>query len=273
MNIKLENLPEKDYFSFEEIAERWSCDLETIYHYIYEKKILHPGLSTKKNGIYFAISLDNENYPEYKKIHDIVCGLDKWEGETNFPRRIDITPKKNDEYVQEIFDSLNQGLLEQNRISGKKLPSFLYQLPSELVGIPLIDNDKLMMEGKDTYGCYISARDITDKRYFFFAWRRSPCVYPITPTMFNLIPKEERDRFEKEYGIIEKTEDVQKRVSAKTEHKYLELIQVFVDILLKDGLTEEPYGDAKKIEYLISNKGKKMPCSVETLGNYLKNRL
>jgi len=38
------NLPEKDFFTFEEIAERWGRDVSTIEHFIREKKILRPAL-------------------------------------------------------------------------------------------------------------------------------------------------------------------------------------------------------------------------------------
>ena len=269
MKIDLKKLPEKDYFSFEEIAERWSCELETIYHYIYEKRILYPAISTIKEGINAVCSRSDENYSEYEKLSKLLYGMVDLGKE--IPHRIVIPLKDNNRTIQEMIDSINFEPLKQCYVWGKRLPSFLYQVPSELIPYPDGTNYRMMMEGKNTWGFYISARDISGKRYTLLSHLNTPRVYPVTPKMFNLIPKEERDRFEKEYGITENSVNVQNRVSKKTENLYLELIQVFAEVILGDELTDKPHSNAAKIDRLLSKKRKNLPCTTETLANYLNN--
>ncbi|MBC8526229.1 MAG: hypothetical protein H8D22_05065 [Candidatus Cloacimonetes bacterium] len=45
MDLKMV-LPEKDYFNVSEVAERWNCSEDKIYHY-FEKRILYPSISFK----------------------------------------------------------------------------------------------------------------------------------------------------------------------------------------------------------------------------------
>lgn len=63
------------------------------------------------------------------------------------------------------------------------------------------------------------------------------------------------------------------RVSTKTENAYLDIILALSEALIGEDLSEKPYADAAKIERALSKKHVQMPCTMETLGKYLKKAM
>ena len=60
------------------------------------------------------------------------------------------------------------------------------------------------------------------------------------------------------------------RISKKTENAYLDIISVLSQALIGENLSDKPYSDAGKVERKLSKNGMQLPCSMETLGKYLK---
>ena len=87
---------------------------------------------------------------------------------------------------------------------------------------------------------------------------------------FKYITEIERNRFERELNISSDTKSIVNEVSAKTENKYLQLIQLFAGALLKNGLSEKPFTDAEQLERKLAACGTQLPCTKETLAKYLK---
>lgn len=60
------NLPEKEWFTFDELAKRWQVDVETVAHYVWDLHLLRPAFI--KKGLNF---FDLDNFPlcgEYEKL-------------------------------------------------------------------------------------------------------------------------------------------------------------------------------------------------------------
>ena len=149
-------------------------------------------------------------------------------------------------------------------------PKFLYENTDRRC---LNMNKKAQGSSVQEFFFYISALDIDHNEYLFID-PDTKAIDPIYPYMFDTISREERDRFENEYGLTENKVSVSQEVHKKTENIYLELIQLFAGELLKDGLSQQPHRDAAQLIKKISHTNKQMPCSSEILAKYLKkNRI
>ena len=47
MSLNLDKLPDKKFYTIDEVCSRWKCNTELIFHYVFEEKILRLAV---KNG-------------------------------------------------------------------------------------------------------------------------------------------------------------------------------------------------------------------------------
>jgi hypothetical protein len=260
MKLNLNKLPEKNYFSIEDICERWTCDIETINHYIYDQKILYLGLNVKNIKVTSLLMFTDENTEYLNEIFTLARHLiDPFD---TSQKNIDIPTHTNDETAQKLISELKLDCCRKYKVPVKEMPKFLYEIPQD--NLLLIFNDNLLD------ATYVTARDLDNRKYIMTPQPIRRRLRLLKHGMFNVISREERDRFEAEYGITERTQSVRKQVSKKSENVYLNLIDVLSNALFEGGLTGEPHKDAGKIERLLSKRGLNLPCTTESLAKYLK---
>jgi len=280
MGLKLNNLPEKDFFTIEEIADRWSCGVDTVNHYIFESKILRTAIKTKDIGLTsFSV---HDNQFTFLELGGFVAKVyDECVYSTGVFIFIDklLTSENKGNKLKENVDEINLPQLIETAVRSSEMPKFMYQIQPELLNYDVLCEsiknpyrgtiNNPYMENK-YLKFYLSVMDFEGNRYLLVDPLREKII-PTFPYKFNIISREERDRFENEFGITEETKNVQNLVSGKTENMYLELIQLFVGSMLRDGLSDNPFTDAGKIERKLASQGKKLPCTKETLAKYLKS--
>jgi hypothetical protein len=281
MGLNLKNLPEKDFFTIDEITERWGCDLETVMHYIYDRKILRFATKTDQHFTHLngesiqdltaAIKLIDEVLPE-----SIVSFVDKAYAGYLYSRCIDKNSKglgfflgskvSDDLEITSYTNEIDQGSPNVSKISSAQLPKFLYQDDEHV-----FENNRFTPAGLDArYDLYsITVRDFKNNCYLLFQ-PEFKVIHITHPFLFDIITKEERDRFEKEHGITTETENVQKEVGKKTENKMLEVIKALAGALLKNGLSDNPHSDAEKVMTKLAAANQTLDCTKETLAKYLK---
>jgi hypothetical protein len=224
MELNLDNLPEKNYFSIEEVAQRWGCDTETIEHFIYDQKTLrlalrvadHSLLALVKNSsqstLNTLVSLADKIYIKY--LYQLATDLSRSEIVT---RVINLSNALDKETLRSYVDELDLKSLRNEELDKPYLPKFLYQDEADIV-----QNDKFTPSGIDPkYNSYlVSAQDFENNCYLLL----SPCIsfmQVIHPFMFDIITKEERDRFEDKYDIRNEAESVRKKIGQSEINKHL----------------------------------------------------
>jgi hypothetical protein len=255
--LNLNSLPEKEYFTFDELAARWHCELSTVDQFI-GQNILRPTAIIKELPIAGLIinveNLDKENFFYMSSVFNIVDGALAFNDQEQ-----DILPI--------------QGEYEVNEISALKVVS---------------KDQVLVKEELEQYRCLYFSPDYY-QTLLTFGGEKVLCVESVdhdrgnntlsNVTMgrlnrkyFNYITKLERNRFEKEYGITSDTTDIKKEVSAKTQNMYINIIATFSQALLGEEYSDKPHSNASKIEMLLGSKGIALPCTAEILAKYLKKQ-
>lgn len=255
MGLNLNNLPEKEYYTFQEMADRWGCDTNLVEQLI-EQNQLRAAANLKElpiRGLIIDIeNLDKES-PYY--IRSMVEFAD-WD-----PMLDDFANQRNF-YTVELDDNelpiKSSNLIAKNEIlSSEKLKQYRYLYLTPTLNSLSTNEGNLVM-------C------VDDTGYDHDNDRATNLVLGIpNREYFKYITKLERDRFENDFGITSDTTDIKLNVSAKTENIYLKLIQIFAEVLLGDDLTDKPHSNAAKIDRLLGKKDKELPCTIETLANYL----
>ncbi len=257
MGLNLNNLPEKEYYTFQEMADRWGCDTNLIEQLI-EQNQLRVAAILKELPIQGLI-IDVENLDKESPCY--IFSMVKF---------ADWTPVWDDvDEVQDIFkwelDNKGIPIKRSNLIAKNEILSsedlkqyrYLYLTPTFL---SLSTNE----------GSLVMCVDVTGYN-FDDDYATNLVIGRPNRKYFKYITKFERNRFENDFGITSDTAAIKLNVSAKTENIYLKLIQIFAEVLLGDDLTDKPHSNAAKIDRLLSKKDKELPCTVETLANYLNN--
>jgi hypothetical protein len=279
MGLNLFNLPDKDYYSCKEIADRWGCDETTITHYIYDLRILRVAIKGRSVNPSLPHLLPCKyTIPEaWEAVIGTLVRNDKGylEASTN-----SLDPRVTISTGQEV-NFLTQYLYKDTPIRLEFTPKYLYLTPMFVFSEKSLEmgesEDGITVfietfEGVQAYiiDSYSYAKYSADGNHEY----KDICFNAIYQREFTIITKEERDRFENKYGITSDTESVQKEVGKKTENLQLGLMQLFAGLLLKTGLSNNPHTDAEKLIKKIAAAEKTLPCSKETLAKYLKeNRL
>lgn len=255
MGLNLNNLPEKEYYTFQEMADRWGCDTNLIEQLIEQNQLRAAAILKELpiRGLLVDIeNLDKEspyNLISKAKFADWTPMLDDFANERNI-------------YTVELDDNelpiKSSNLKAKNEILNSeelKQYRYLYLTPT-LISLSTNEGSLVMC--------------VDDTGYDHDNDRATNLVLGIpNRKYFKYITKLESNRFENDFGITSDTTDIKLNVSAKTENIYLKLIQVFAEVLLGDGLTNKPHSNAAKNDRLLNKKGKELPCTVETLANYL----
>jgi hypothetical protein len=272
VRLDLNRLPEKDYFSFSEIAERWECDTSLIQHYIFEQKSLRIAAHYRPSDQHRLLPISYFN-GQHNFIGECI-----WEVVNSNPPPYRIRRPYFENFVNFNFTEItNLNLLEVplfNQVDEETQFVFLYLDTDSLSGAdPGLIEAKLVREEYEDYGskfysennskCYLMLQ-FEEKGKTLFAFDFIPLKE------FLYITKTERDRFEKEFEITKDTKSVQQQVSKKTENLQLELMQLFAGTMLKEGLSNNPHTDVEQIIKKLAVANKTLPCTKETLAKYLK---
>jgi hypothetical protein len=258
VGLNLANLPDKEYYSFSEIADRWNCDVNLIQQLIYQEK-LRPACALRELPI-VGLIVDIDKLEESSPLRSFIG--------TTFEIWIEDFSDQEVNTMDIAIEGAEKGLSQENVLNKQLILTnddlrkyrYLYYSLQHFVSYKTFEGDDVFCLGK-------IQRDVETGVFSNLRISR------LGRKFFKYITKMERDRFEEEFNITKDTVDVEKEVSVKTENKHIELIQLFADVLLENGLSEKPYSDAAKIERVLSTKGKNLPCTIETLGNYLKKPL
>lgn len=261
MGLNLDNVPEKGHFTISEISERWKVDKSVVEHFVFEKG-LRLAAYTRDLGI-AGLLVSPEGRPNMEFIGELGNFLIKTcediqlnkAGGSLFPYEL-----RN----KEITFSEENVRTPNTILSKQEYPKYLYlHFGLDKQSLPIIATANLF-GGHSVFILADYKIDVITGNYFdlvFFAIRKK---------IFKYITREERDRFEKEYGITTETENVEQKVSAKAENKMLEVIQTLASCLLDSGLSENPFTDAEKILKKLSIKSIEATFAKETLAKYLK---
>jgi hypothetical protein len=289
MKLNLDNLPEKDFFTIDEIAKRWECDLGIVKDYIFEQKKLRLAIKTDQYLNFKRIRNKEmrQNYTVLIKIIDEVLPesvfsfVDKayvryayirgTEKEEEFGKELghlSISEVSKDSEITKYLNEINQSSPNASKISIAQLPKYLYQENEHVFEEDRFKSKDCNFDAR--YNLYsITVRDLENNCYLLYQPEIN-IIHITHPFLFDIITKEERDRFEKEFEITEDTKSVQQQVSKKTENLQLELMQLFAGMMLKKGLSNNPHTDVEQIIKRLAAANKKLPCSKETLAKYLK---
>jgi hypothetical protein len=305
MKLNLDKLPEKDYFSIEEIAERWECGTDYVLYLINEEKLLRQALCTRDIQLR-NLALVNEKFSLepikeiLQKLNDgfLFCFLRDNQTDTVFLANYQDIPELKPKIEQLEYQQLQNAIADSD-----SYPKFLYQKQESTfaafyygrdVKTPFERQEKdhdtssesqFAIDEKVTHHStivelqaipfYLSAEDFSGNEYV--AGISSNELgdnhgYPIKLIPYNgfdIIPKEERDRFEQEYGITEKTENVPQQIGQKTINNYKEVIRAMSKYILDRPLSEEPHRDANDIDRVLSRKGIVLPVKPPTIAKYI----
>lgn len=171
-------LPEKDFYSREEVAKRWGCEVSLIEHYINEKKILREALPPK-----------------------------------NIPRHMTYVPlppaKPHSHYQWHTWcdDAVGEKNIEDAQLDGsdgeyevKRLPRFLYLISDAICKVNT---------GTDSCPRFESMTSVVEGlagNLYQLAYSRDPWtkIYAAISTEYDLIiPLEEIKRFESQHSEME----------------------------------------------------------------------
>ena len=255
MGLNLNNLPEKNYYTFQEIAKRWSCDINLVEQFIEQRK-LRPAAILKE-----------------LPIDGLIIDIEKLD-------------KANSYYWYSAL-SITDGPLAFNNQEQDILPAHLPD-DSEISTVNLVSKDQILARGELEQYKYLYYSPDYYVSLSTFGGEKVLCVQSVVhdranilsnlilgrlnKKYFNYITKLERNRFENEFGITSETTDIKKEVAAKTENIYLQIIGTFSQALLGEEYSEKPHSNAAKIDKLLSSRGMSLPCTAEILAKYLKKQ-
>ncbi len=258
MGLNLENVPEKGHFTIAEIAERWEVDDSVVEYFIFEKGLRLAAYVRDLKTNCFLIARE-------KGIDaDIVMELGAFTRETcdNFSPNQTSGIAPTYELINTEKEVLSKHLILPGwPYSHHELPKYIYYIywPNSPF-TPMAELfDGLVLLFLESFNHV----DLDTKNI-------SQLVFKLLKAeMFKYITKEERDRFELEYGISIETKSIQQQVSKKTENKQRRVIKALSEYALNRPLTDQPHSDAKEIDLTLSRKGIQLPCTPETLVKYL----
>jgi hypothetical protein len=218
MELDLKKLPEKDYFSLSEIAERWSCDLTQVAHYIYELGLLR--LAVKHSDTMVLGMLHAKHSPPLAVVN-IINILKNPRMKSTYESEIGTPLGMFDDYEDgtDVDGGLrvNFDFVKVDDYFATEYPKYFYLERDNLYSEDVlgIGSDKRLMAAiihtfDGTCGYIVNAYDNrVDGKLDGFSFLGFDIFYE---KIFNIITKEERDRFENKYGITSESKSVQEEV-------------------------------------------------------------
>lgn len=241
-------LPEKDFFTIEEVCLRFDAPRDLIEHYIFDKKILRvAAIKTRARfyGAYFY-EVDQGKY-DVSDLSAVSISL------RVFPWEVDEVGTK----AKKIFKCFDERRLKSSFPKYMYIPTEgLKSLSTQDVGFWLFNDFEGNLysvidegppeSGLDMIGCFLTSR------------------------LF--VPLEELQRFESKYrqnslpSIV--TDEREGGMSPKTENCYLRTIKALCE-LASNGLTGKDYSDAEIVLAALRAKNIDSPVSSKMMARYL----
>lgn len=249
------DLPEKDYFSRQEIAERWGCDVELINYYI-KHGLLHEALHTENfecSGLQmFRYFICTEGSDVFKGFRHLSVK------DMTFAQYLESIGHEKPDYLDEKLASCPRFVYLKPTLSNM-LETFVEADTS--VGYPNFASvfSFLATNSDDRYiPIYDEWENEVTRPYNQFLEYHESMDEQI------VIPKEERDRFEREHSGAK-----EKELTTKTKNAYLKTINALSRALI-DGLTGVAAKDANALLTALDLKGIEHPVTAKTLASYLQ---
>ena len=197
------NLPERDYYSVEKLADLWGCDVELIEHYIDHQKSIRFGIIWQdiinRTSITTAvIGFNDDNSYLFSYLVNLVKKQIVEFG--RIPDAIEISIKDLREEKKRYFGSITLPYAYKEE-PFSNYPEYIYEDRNNLTefiisNAPGKDDDKFQfyVSALDFYGHCIFLIDADYKL-------QNLVLRPIRNTKYKSIPREEKERFEKENRI------------------------------------------------------------------------
>lgn len=292
------NLPEKLYYSPEDIKEHWGIDDDTYKQYTNELKILRQAYKTQGylSNKFLCLRIPDSMYAFLKE--EYTKGKFSITNPSYEYYELPTLPPGTDEYHESagIDYNDNNALYESHRITIQKLSSsyefitfkeylFSKEDTAEIPDFAYI-SDKGLEYGGETHYPFIEnfegevfmlirtnkINDIEDPisfnklPIFFF----EPNQYTYPEKNRPVITQVEKEKFEIQYSKKVDTECTQpESINGKSRNSYLRTIQA-LSFALIDGLTGSKDKDAKSVLAALDLKGVKAPIKEKALGHYLE---
>jgi hypothetical protein len=195
VGLNLSNLPEKNYFTFREIANRWGCDEATISHYIYESRTLKAAIRTEDVRL-SQFCYQSSEMTTFSLSHFVnLIYSDSISFAGSF---IDINSAKYAREVEGLLDDIDISKLRSCSIRSKKMPPYLYQ------DMRLEINAEQLSIEPEYRAYFLEVLDFDGNQYLLFDPSKG-VIIPRYHNEFKIITKEERDRFEIENNMFNTT--------------------------------------------------------------------
>jgi len=266
-------LPEKEFYSFEEVAELWGVDHDLLSHYISEMKILRVSkkISDSSRRDFVCVKIDEstrdsieDRLGKYRLVN---------EGSGPHPFHFEDIEVRTYESYDEIKESFREAFCLDNLLDSGvtyEIPKYVYPLYSHELSYNYISYIFTFENLSGDLFLIIERGAANDKTGLI----GSICVSSSEPFV---IPTEEKNRFEEEYSKGKKNDEVEqsgndgveKNISTKSKNAYLKTIQALSDALI-DGLTGSNNKDANAILASLDIKGIDRPVGDKTLAKYLE---
>jgi hypothetical protein len=186
MALKIK-LPEKEWFTFEEIAARWQVDVATVAHYVWDLHLLRPAYVVKEmslRGLEPLFGSDTEQTEKY----------------SSWALSYSLTRSSGDKY-NEKFIYILPGMIDQNTSDIESFPLFSHAItllpehgsPDDY-GTIHFDSETNCLADFQNEPLYLEVTASIDGKSF------DPCLPGIPVSNKYFITREERDRFEKEHS-------------------------------------------------------------------------
>ena len=188
MGFKLDDHYEKDYFTVEELAKQWDCSLGDINYLIEETGELRLGMKVDNKLDTSLIAIDTD-FDIKSLIKAVATAYRDDSFEKDFGSVIfDLSQIKAAPAVSDLFsDSVQLEVVSDE-------PKYIYTDRANRVYLPKgLDRSGMSVVG------YFSAQDLWGQRYLFMEPSASCAIFShFIDHQFNVVTREERDRFIKE---------------------------------------------------------------------------
>lgn len=285
MGLNLDNLPQRDFYSVEQIADSWGCSTDDIDHYIEVHKSLRFGQNAKDiSGDIQTVYIDDDQ----KLINSLANAFNQklpvqW---SYFDNGVKLHAK---DIGAEQFDKLVK--YTSNRSAKKKIwkeSDFIYEdianiqrtepfrpLDSAYPGGITWNDEKfdedvatLHLNIESSHDYYVTGFDYDGDRFLLVNMDSKNEEYIFRPILrrgFSTIPREEKERFEIAYGMLESHKD---SINDPTSSNPLAIFRAMKDLEFK-GMKISV--DPERYKITITAQEQTAPAGFGDFGFFQKN--
>lgn len=261
--MKLENLPEKEYFSKSELAQRWECGLDLVDDYL-KRGLLREAIHIPSSLAFELSTISYYRCDVSSEVFQLYCDarFERTEHEDNYSFLVR-------KCKLDTFDIPDESIVH--------CPEFAYIIPGE-AGLMLgsYREGPFRPDEWTVFDVFRFLAGAGDDRYIP-VYSDFPTYTPVPLEALRadhrlwgdlVIPRAERDRFENENGIS-KTRTENKSLSPKTKNAYLRTIRALAEAVI-GGLTGKHSKDAQAILTKLELQGLTTPIKEDALAKYLQ---